>query len=449
MFKQFSAAVILVTCLAPVLLFAQNYTTYYTGSPFDNQTAPEGGICMMGGASEHDEAMRWFLRRAAGGDILVLRATGSDGYNDYLYSELGIAVNSVETIVCHNAQASEESYIHNKIRSAEAIWFAGGDQWNYVAYWRNTAIDSLINAAIVNRNIVIGGTSAGMAILGKYYFTAENGTVTSETALSNPYDAAVTVDSAGFLDIEYMRDVITDTHYADRDRQGRHTVFLARILTDYAVAPKGIACNEYTAVCIDTAGLATVYGDFPNYEEAAYFLQTNCELEDFSPEVCLASQPLTWNHGGQAVRVCKVYGTNNGTNTFDVSDWETTAGGEWQNWYAVNGVLSRVVGSQIDCDGFSAGDEPSVGPDRFGLVNLYPNPFNPSTTVSFDLPYEANVSLRTYNVQGRELAQLVDGRMPAGTHHVSWNCPECATGIYLIELITGKRRFVEKAVLLR
>ena len=141
----------------------------------------------MGGASEHDEAMKWFLQQSNGGDILVLRATGSNGYNNYMYSQLGVSVNSVETIVCHNAQAAYESYVQDRIKKAEAIWFAGGDQWTYITYWRNTPVDSLINKGLAERNLVIGGTSAGMAIQGAYCFSAQNGTVTSPTALSNPF----------------------------------------------------------------------------------------------------------------------------------------------------------------------------------------------------------------------------------------------------------------------
>lgn len=79
----------------------------------------------MGGATEDDNAMKWFLQRANGGDVLVLRTTGSNGYNSYLYSSLGINVNSVETIVCNNASASNDAYVLQKINQAEAIWFAG------------------------------------------------------------------------------------------------------------------------------------------------------------------------------------------------------------------------------------------------------------------------------------------------------------------------------------
>lgn len=89
----------------------------------------------MGGASEHDNAMKWFLEQANGRDVLVLRTSGSNGYNDYMLNQLGVNINSVETIVCHNASASQETYIHDKIKNAEAIWFAGGDQWTYISYW--------------------------------------------------------------------------------------------------------------------------------------------------------------------------------------------------------------------------------------------------------------------------------------------------------------------------
>ncbi|MCB9357557.1 MAG: Type 1 glutamine amidotransferase-like domain-containing protein [Calditrichaeota bacterium] len=428
---------------------AQNYTSYVTGSFFDAQRNPAGGVCMMGGATEHDEAMRWFLQRADGGDILVLRASGEDGYNAYMYSELGVQVNSVETIVCHNAQASFESYIHTRIQLAEAIWFAGGDQWLYVSYWRNTPIDSLINDAIVNRNIVVGGTSAGMAILGKYYYSAQNGSVSSDEALSNPYTSTVTVDSARFLDVEYMQDVVTDSHFADRNRQGRHVVFLARILTDYGSIPRGIACNEYTAVCVDETGMARVYGDYPNYEEAAYFLQTNCELEDFDPERCEPNQSLNWNLGGQAVRVCKVYGTNTGANTFSLSDWETSSGGQWQNWFVNNGVWNSTAGVRINCDSiFSAAQDAPVV-NKVDLLSALPNPFNPSTTIQFELSRTSHVKVTAYDIQGREVARLTDGLLSAGTHQIPWDCSACASGVYLIELASDAQRTVAKALLVR
>lgn len=347
---------------------AQNYDSYFTGNSGDVVTSPMGGICLMGGATEEDEAMKWFLNRADGGDVLVLRASGSDGYNDYFFSQLGVTLNSVETIVFNDATASDEVYVQQKIEQAEAIWFAGGDQWDYISYWRNTAIDSLINEGINQRNIVIGGTSAGMAIQGGIYFSAENGTVTSATALSNPFDTSVTADSTGFLENNILENVITDTHYDNPDRKGRHVAFLARIWEDYGLSGKGIACDEYTAVCIDENNIAHVYGQHPQFDDNAYFLQVNCEIVDPSPENCTPGNALTWNHGGAAIKVYAVKGTLAGSNTFDLNNWENGFGGEWQDWSVNNGVLSEASGTAPDCSLSVPKTEDNT------LVSVFPNP---------------------------------------------------------------------------
>ncbi|MGB3616724.1 MAG: cyanophycinase, partial [Catalinimonas sp.] len=333
---------------------AQGFISYFTGSRDDAVTSPQGGVCLMGGASENDQAMRWFLTRADGGDVLVLRASGSDGYNDYLFSELGVTVNSVETIGFIGGTAANNPAIHDKIRRAEAIWFAGGNQWDYVSYWRNTPVADLINEAVRERRAVIGGTSAGMAILGRYYFSAAEGTVQSEDALRDPYDEAVQVDSTSFLRVDHLQDVITDTHYDNPDRKGRHVAFLARALADWGLPARGIACNEHTAVCIDEEGTARVYGD-PDFPERAFFLQTNCEPADPTPEVCRPGERLEWNRDGRAVRVYRVDGTPNGTHTFSLRDWQTGSGGTWQRWYVENGRLRTAAGEPVVCAVTSAG----------------------------------------------------------------------------------------------
>lgn len=329
--------------------FSQNYTSYFTGNSTDLEVDSKGGICLMGGSTEDDNGMRWFLERANGGDVLVIRTSGSDGYNDYLYSQLGVNVNSVETIVFNNPSAANEFYIHQKINKAEAIWIAGGDQWNYISYWRATVIEDLINAGIQNRNMAIGGTSAGMAILGGHYFSAQNGTVSSATALNNPFDEDVTVDHTPFIDLPILEDVVTDTHYDDPNRKGRHVVFMARMLTDYGVMAKGIACDEYTAVCVDENGIASVFGEHPDYDDYAYFLQVNCEYPFNAPETIQANTPLTWNMNGEALKVYFAPGTEDGSVQFDLNNWRDGVGGSWQHWYVNNGTLIEHNGTQIDC----------------------------------------------------------------------------------------------------
>jgi cyanophycinase-like exopeptidase len=318
---------------------SKNYVSYISGNKTDLDSKALGGICLMGGATENDEAMKWFLNRASGGDVLVLRTTGTDGYNAYLYSSLGVKVNSVETIVFTNSKASSDEYVLDKIKKAEAIWFAGGDQWEYISYWRNSPVAKAINEAITQRTIVIGGTSAGMAIQGGFYFSAQNGTITSAEALANPFDMKMTVSNEAFLNNSILKNVVTDTHYDNPNRKGRHVAFMARMVTDKGVQVRGITCEEYTAVCIDEKGIASVYGSYPSKEDVAYFIQPNSEITNNIPEVCISNKPLEWNQNKKAITVYEVKGTSDGKNTFNLNDWKQGSGGTWKNWYVENGSL--------------------------------------------------------------------------------------------------------------
>ena len=104
-----------------VLPVVHQYTSYCTGKTMDKKTSPKGGVCLMGGSSEDDNAMRWFLNQSDGGDILVLRTSGSNGFNDYMYSELGVTINSVESIVVKNKDASYDTTLYRKINQTEGI----------------------------------------------------------------------------------------------------------------------------------------------------------------------------------------------------------------------------------------------------------------------------------------------------------------------------------------
>ena len=81
-----------ISILLSLLAKAQPYNSYFTGDVANVETNPDYGICLMGGSTEDDRAMIWFLEKANGGDILVIRASGSDGYNDYFYSDLGLSL---------------------------------------------------------------------------------------------------------------------------------------------------------------------------------------------------------------------------------------------------------------------------------------------------------------------------------------------------------------------
>jgi hypothetical protein len=277
---------------------------------------------------------------------------------------------------------------------------------------------------------VIGGTSAGMAVMGEFYFTAKNGTVSSTTALSNPYNTKVQVDSGTFLKIPFSQKLITDTHFDNPDRRGRLAVFLARILTDYGIEAKSIACGEYTAVCIPPDGNAIVYG---SSNHKAYFIQTNCELTDRSPESCTSGNPLTWNRNMQALKVYKITGTNSGTNTFNLNDWETGTGGYWENWYIDNGTLFVSPGEKINCSGLGT-TESEIEND----IRIYPNPTY-NNLIIHDNRYLSGY-FEIFDSMGKSMNFF--GRLDTST--ISYDVSNLKSGMYFIKILTSDKKILHK-----
>jgi cyanophycinase-like exopeptidase len=333
-------------CFALCLGFsvqAQTYTSWKVGSTTDVTTTTTGGMCLMGGGTDNDDAIRWMFQKAGGGDVVVLRSSGADGYNTYMYSELGVPVNSVETILIDTRAKAGIAAIATKIRNAEALFIAGGDQATYVSYWKDTPVEDAINYLINTKKVPVGGTSAGCAILGHYYYSAANSSVTSAQALANPYASGVTIGVNDFLSSPYLANVITDTHYDNPDRRGRQTTFLARMWKDLGAGlnAKGIGVFEKTAVCIDQNGLARVFA--PTTGSFAYFYQIE---SNSTPETVVSGTPLTWNNAGKGVKIVKIPGNTAGSNTFDLNNWVTTSGNgiSWGNITVISGNLTETLG---------------------------------------------------------------------------------------------------------
>lgn len=322
---------------------SQTYTSWKVGSTTDVSTTTSGGMCLMGGGTDNDDAIKWMLQKSGGGDVVVLRSAGSDGYNTYMYTELGVTVNSVETILIDTRAKAGIAAIATKIRNAEALFIAGGDQATYVSYWKDTPVEDAINYLINTKKVPVGGTSAGCAILGKFYYSAANTSVTSAQALANPYNTGVTIGANDFLNSSILANTITDTHYDNPDRRGRHTAFLARMWKDLGAGlnAKGIGVYEKTAVCIDQNGIARVFA--PTTSSFAYFYQIE---PSSTPETVVSGLPLTWNNSGKGVKIVKIPGNTAGSNTFDLNNWITTSGTgiSWGNIKVVSGTLTETLG---------------------------------------------------------------------------------------------------------
>ena len=408
----------------------QTYTSYFIGDTSDVNPSPLGGTVLMGGATENDSAMVWFLQQANGGDIVVLRASGSNGYNNYFYTDLGVQVNSVETIVMTSLQAALEPYVEDKIRKAEGLWIAGGDQFNYVSFWKNHPVEDALNYLINIKKAVVGGTSAGMAIQGQAYFDAANGTISSAAALANPYTAQVSIGYNDFLNNPVLQNVITDTHYNNPDRKGRHIAFMSRMMQDFGIDPKGIACNEYVAVCIDSNNIARVFGEYPTYpDEFAFFIQINCLLPN-TPEQCSSGTPLTWNRNNEAIKVYKVAGTMSGSNSFDLNNWLSGSGGNWENWFVNNGTFATAVGTPPNCN------PTTIKNNQDSKFMIAPNPTNQSTRI---FNSTGIFSCTVYTADGGAVYNLKQNTV---SNEIILTIEQLKSGIYFIQITDQRGKII-------
>lgn len=320
--------ILLVSFICPSLhiSFAEEpgYRYFASGEPsggVTRKTVP--GYALMGGGQDQDAAFRWMCDRAGGGDLLVLRASGTDAYNPYIRN-LCPALNSVGTILITSRQGASQPFVADKIRTAAAVFIAGGSQDNYINFWQGTPVEEALNSAI-KRGVPVGGTSAGLAVLGEYSFAALKDTVKSSEALSNPFHERVTI-TRDFLHAPLMEGKITDSHFVARDRMGRLIAFLARIVTDgWARAPLGIGIDEKTAVLVDADGNARVTG-----VGAAYFLRTPGPPEQCAPNVALTYRNIS------------VYRLAATAGSFNVRSW-TGSGGTEYKLSAENGVLKSTL----------------------------------------------------------------------------------------------------------
>jgi cyanophycinase-like exopeptidase len=330
----------------------------------DPQKKPS--FLLMGGGPDVDEGFRLMVRKAGatattGGRFLVIRATGTDAYNSYIYDASGpvwpsyvggkdLHLSSVETLIIPSRTAAAHPDVSTIIRRADMLFIAGGDQADYLNYWKGTNADLAIQS-LMARNVPIGGTSAGLAVLGQIDFAALNGTVQSPQALGDPFNRYMTLDpaslslSAGFIAPAALQHTVLDSHLDTRDRLGRLMVFVARmvqqngdrggcsggVLPSGAQGARGIGLGVETALWIevDAQGKTTakrVTNDASNSTyppdpeptpSAVYFVRP---LGD--PSTCAAKKPLTMPR-------VEVYRLADSAVSFDLSSWLLNYGDQY------------------------------------------------------------------------------------------------------------------------
>ena len=258
------------------------------------------GLVLGGGGTDVDAEFVWIhdtivgSHSRRGGDLVVLRATGTDDYDRYIYRLA--PYHSVRTLLIPTCSSMKTvTMAAHIVKESSAVFFAGGDQADYVI-WKGTPIEDTVQQ-LYDSGGVIGGTSAGEAILSEYVFNAlhdNRNDATSKNAVRNPYERLISF-TYHFLRFPPLEDTVADMHFVKRNRFGRTAVFLARQIADGKARGTdplvhAIAVDEASGVVIDKHGVGTLL--LQGRGGSAFFISGG-PARQIAPREPYVSGPLT------------------------------------------------------------------------------------------------------------------------------------------------------------
>ncbi|PAX59885.1 peptidase S51 [Brunnivagina elsteri CCALA 953] len=302
-----TAAITFITASFIIFPAIATAKPYLKGNPANVNPPLAGAVYNLGGGgTDVDGAIQWMINNARGCekcsskvDVVIIRAAGSDAYNQPI-SEMD-GVDSVETLVITSKSDANTPSVVEAVKNAEVIFFAGGDQCKYVENFQNTKLEKAVES-VSARGGAVGGTSAGAMIQSDFVYNSCLSNIESRDALDDPYrDIDFTYNFLPWVNLKYT---VVDTHFDKRDRMGRLMAFTARQVQDgKAKSALGIGVSEATSVVVDRNGIAKVIG-----KGSAYFV-----LADHLPKVCEKGKPLSYAD-------FKIWKVNNGE-TFNLRNY--------------------------------------------------------------------------------------------------------------------------------
>lgn len=251
-------------------------TVYPLAGRHDASSVRRGpGLVLSGagaGPNMPSAALEWMRahvgrdERGRAGNALILRASGERDDTDRFYAE-GRFASVREILIPPCASRPQVDAIARYVDGADVVFFAGGDQAHYAA-WKGSSLITAVRS-VYARGGLVGGGSAGLAIQGAFAYDSvaadrlhpgdDDYAVTTANAARDPLEPEISF-TTGLFAWPPLRDTITDTHFAARNRFGRLVAFLARIVhADLAKAPVyGLGIDEGSVVLVERDGRATL-----------------------------------------------------------------------------------------------------------------------------------------------------------------------------------------------
>ncbi|WP_179299768.1 cyanophycinase [Rubrivirga marina] len=214
----------------------------------------QGSVLLVGGGSEAPGAYAWFVDHAPSKRVVVLDYTSDPGTS--ITGRLADEGATVTYLAIASEAEANDPANRDAVLAADGVFLPGGDQWRYVSRWKGTLIEEALQT-VFDRGGVLGGTSAGAAVLSEVVFDARRGSVSSREALLVPTtpDLSLTDD---FLSV--LPGTLADTHFDERGRLGRLLAMLARYHADEGRWVTGIGLSYGTALAVTPDGVGEVLG---------------------------------------------------------------------------------------------------------------------------------------------------------------------------------------------
>ena len=219
----------------------------------------QGYVCAEGGGSPTAAGwgaavFGWMAQKGGFGDVVILGYSGAD--NNAANAFLNVGCASATNVAVDWTNANDPA-LQAVIAGADIVWIRGGNQANYVLDWNNTLVEQAIVQVYQNGGVV-GGTSAGCAVLSDVIYDSIAGSVLAREALRDPYHPFISFTD-DFLDL--TAGTFLDTHFTERGRIGRLAVFLARQWKDQGRDLVGLGVDDRTAACFSPDGTFEVLGE--------------------------------------------------------------------------------------------------------------------------------------------------------------------------------------------
>jgi hypothetical protein len=403
-----------------------------------------------GGHSRYDEiGPTWAVFDTTNSDLPHQNVTSvdiDDLGNKWIGSWGGGATKFDGTNIFTAYNTSNSNIPHNAVRSLsidddQNIWIGtmgggaakyDGTNWESFNTSNSQLPDSMVHCLWVKGGVDkwFGTLSGGLAKLNGTNWTVYN---TSNSGLPNNSVRSIAIDANGYIWV--------GTFGGGLARFDGETNWVI-----YNISNSQLPDNRVKTIAIDEHGnkwIGTEAGGIAIFNEDGI---TPVELTSFSAIVIANNVELSWitatelnNYGFELFR--------NGNKIAFIEGRGTTA--EKQKYFYSDNYLQPGIYNyrleQVDFDGTrSMLSEITIVltlPEIFNLSQNYPNPFNPSTVISYQLPISGSVTLKVYDLLGREVVTLVNEEKPAGSYEVSFNASQLSSGVYLYRLSSGS--FIE------